>query len=89
MPRRADVVCLQCKFGHQFALHTQIVVINVRVADAFREYDSGELGQIGVSRIPTCQIANGLRSVPWFGLVAGPVNVGAVTVSGWHVGVQV
>src|SRR6185437_15510336 len=62
VPRSADIVGFQSKFGHQFALDTQVIVIDVRVFNAFRENDSGKDGQIGIGRVPTGQVADGLRA---------------------------
>src|SRR5262249_50081832 len=62
VPGRADIVQLHHHFRNQFVLQAEIVVVNVGVANAFREDQSAAEGKVRIVGIPSHQIPHILHS---------------------------
>ena len=79
--RRADVLDVKDGLGHDFALNIKVEVVDVRIANACREDDSGQVRQIGIGRIPASDVAAGLR-LPGRTLVGVAAGSARVNVTG-------
>ena len=58
----AYVIDFQYPLGCELALHAQEVVVDVGVANALRQDDSGQNRDVGVEWSPAGQVAGGLRA---------------------------
>ena len=78
MAGSTDVFDVDDSLGQDFALEAQEEVVDVRIANARREDDSGQVRFVGIGRIPACDVALGLRlpGRTLVGMVGGPLNVG-------------
>ena len=60
--RRPNVIHLDRQLGHNLTLQAEVVVVNIRVADALRENNARQECSLRVAGCPTREIAHSLRA---------------------------
>ena len=58
-----DIVDLDHRLGHDFALNPEIVAVNIGITDALRQDDAGEIRVIRIRRIPSADVPRGLGAM--------------------------
>src|SRR5438876_7880761 len=58
----SDVVHFEYQLGHYLVLYAQVITVDVRIPDSFRQNNPSQNGHVRIERSPACQVTCGLRS---------------------------